>query len=788
MGSDCLPHQVLLPNEHDAKERGESWRLPKTDLLAVVQERARAQDDARAQYDARAQDDARNGTKQDAAADGDEGADEDEVEDDHHGDGDEDEDDADGAADESDSGGYGGGYGGYGYGGKGGGGMPLGSGPKLRREISVSAVDALSAMHTDPSDHYGGGYGDGSSGGGRSGGGGGGGGHGDYLGAGQKLRRDISVNAVDALTAMHTHSTDHDGSHYGANGGGGYEGGGGGGGGGGAAAQSTVSSRASSSGGALAAMLSSDSRPPQRPAAVAHGGVGYGGGGYGGGGYGGYGGMGAGIGGGGMRGGMGGGMGAAPAYSPSNCLDTPNMDTPRGLEAALTKLCSHLPNMDSPGGLEAALCAANLSTPEDVVHQLLMEARRTYSAVSGSAVSGSTVSGAEDAVHQLLMEARRTTSLGGGAAVPPETALLGVNGFTLHRDGSHGAAEHTALEFGVKSPRCEEPTALEFACDGSQGVHDSAQLPMTALEFACGLSSASGSFESGREEALTMAARAAPLSWDEAHDASAGMGTDSLAGAVLGADSLAGDALAAGGDAAVSTEPGGRTERRNERSPRRVGLSELHGASDVIMSIPHLASDLASAHHGATEAAAPSTDPRTEDDVAEELLFRLPPLPSSASSVGRAMDDAQYGAQYGAQCGARYGASALTNEFESSPTNPAVNLAVNLTNEFESSPTNPAVNLAVNLTNEFESSPTPASAALLPPAAEAAAPSWAPTADAVAQSWAPTLRIASLLNSDGSSCCPAAGGLPTLEHGVNGHMPTLEHGVNGHSALSDMLV
>jgi hypothetical protein len=243
------------------------------------------------------------------------------------------------------------------------------------------------------------------------------------------------------------------------------------------------------------------------------------------------------------------------------------------------------------------------------------------------------------------------------------------------------------------------------------------------------------------------------------------MGTDSLAGAVLGADSLAGDALAAGGDAAVSTEPGGRTERRNERSPRRVGLSEPHGASDVIMSIPHLASDLASAHHGATEAAAPSTDPRTEDDVAEELLFRLPPLPSSASSVGRAMDGAQYGAQYGA----RYGASALTNEFESSPTNPAVNLAV-------------------NLTNEFESSPTPASAALLPPAAEAAAPSWAPTADAVAPSWAPTLRIASLLNSDGSSCCPAAGGLPTLEHGVNGHMPTLEHGVNGHSALSDMLV
>ena len=492
--------------------------------------------------------------------------------------------------------------------------------------------------------------------------------------------------------------------------------------------------------------------------------------------------MGAGIGGGGMRGGMGGGMGAAPAYSPSNCLDTPNMDTPRGLEAALTKLCSHLPNMDSPGGLEAALCAANLSTPEDVVHQLLMEARRTYSAVSGSAVSGSTVSGAEDAVHQLLMEARRTTSLGGGAAVPPETALLGVNGFTLHRDGSHGAAEHTALEFGVKSPRCEDPTALEFACDGSQGAHDSAQLPMTALEFACGLSSASGSFESGREEALTMAARAAPLSWDEAHDASAGMGTDSLAGAVLGADSLAGDALAAGGDAAVSTEPGGRTERRNERSPRRVGLSEPHGASDVIMSIPHLASDLASAHHGAsaamrsephlasahhgaTEAAAPSTDPRTEDDVAEELLFRLPPLPSSASSVGRAMDGAQYGAQYGA----RYGASALTNEFESSPTNPAVNLAV-------------------NLTNEFESSPTPASAALLPPVAEAAAPSWAPTADAVAPSWAPTLRIASLLNSDGSSCCPAAGGLPTLEHGVNGHMPTLEHGVNGHSALSDMLV
>jgi hypothetical protein len=281
---------------------------------------------------------------------------------------------------------------------------------------------------------------------------------------------------------------------------------------------------------------------------------------------------------------------------------------------------------------------------------------------------------------------------------------------------------------------------------------------MTALEFACGLSSASGSFESGREEALTMAARAAPLSWDEAHDASAGMGTDSLAGAVLGADSLAGDALAAGGDAAVSTEPGGRTERRNERSPRRVGLSEPHGASDdAIMSLPHLASDLASAHHGATEAAAPSTDPRTEDDVAEELLFRLPPLPSSASSVGRAMDGAQYGAQYDAQYGARYGASALTNEFESSPTNPAVNLAV-------------------NLTNEFESSPTPASAALLPPA------------DAAAPSWAPTLLIASLLNSDGSSCCPAAGGLPTLEHGVNGHMPTLEHGVNGHSALSDMLV
>jgi hypothetical protein len=186
------------------------------------------------------------------------------------------------------------------------------------------------------------------------------------------------------------------------------------------------------------------------------------------------------------------------------------------------------------------------------------------------------------------------------------------------------------------------------------------------------------------------------------------------------------------------------------------------------MSIPPLASDLASAHHGATEAAAPSPDPRTEDDVAEELLFRLPPLPSSASSVGRAMDGAQYGAQYGARYGARYGASALTNEFESSPTNPAVNLAV-------------------NLTNEFESSPTPASAALLPPA------------DAAAPSWAPTLLIASLLNSDGSSCCPAAGGLPTLElgvnghmptleHGVNGHMPTLEHGVNGHSALSDMLV
>ena len=97
------------------------------------------------------------------------------------------------------------------------------------------------------------------------------------------------------------------------------------------------------------------------------------------------------------------------------------------------------------------------------------------------------------------------------------------------------------------------------------------------------------------------------------------------------------------------------------------------------------------------------------------------------------------------------------------------------------------MNLAVNLTNEFESSPTPASAALLPPA------------DAAAPSWAPTLLIASLLNSDGRSCCPAAGGLPTLElgvnghmptleHGVNGHMPTLEHGVNGHSALSDMLV
>jgi len=379
--------------------------------------------------------------------------------------------------------------------------------------------------------------------------------------------------------------------------------------------------------------------------------------------------------------------------------------------------------MDSPGGLEAALCAANLSTPEDVVHQLLMEARRTY-------------------------------SLGEGAAVPPETAPLGVNGFTLHSEGSHGAAEHTALEFGVKSPRCEEHTALEFACDGSQGAHDGAQLPMTALEFACGLSSASGSFELGREEALTMAARAAPLSWDEGHDA----------GAVLGADSLAGDALSAGGDAAVSTEPGGRPERRTERSPRRAWLSEPHGASDVIMSLPHLASDLAGAHHGATEAAAPSTDPRTEDDVAEELLFRLPPLPSSASSVGRAMDGAQYGAQYGA----RYGASALTNEFESSPTNPAVNLAV-------------------NLANEFESSPTPASAALLP------------SADAAAPSWAPTLLIASLLNSDGSSCCPAAGGLPTLElgvnghmptleHGVNGHMPTLEHGVNGHSALSDMLV
>jgi hypothetical protein len=341
------------------------------------------------------------------------------------------------------------------------------------------------------------------------------------------------------------------------------------------------------------------------------------------------------------------------------------------------------------------------------------------------------------------MEARRTYSLGEGAAVPPETAPLGVNGFTLHSEGSHGAAEHTALEFGVKSPRCEEHTALEFACDGSQGAHDGAQLPMTALEFACGLSSASASFELGREEALTMAARAAPLSWDEGHDA----------GAVMGTDSLAGDALSAGGDAAVSTEPGGGTERRTERSPRRAGLSEPHGASDVIMSIPHLASDLAGAHHGATEAAAPSTDPRTEDDVAEELLFRLPPLPSSASSVGRAMDGAQHGAHYGAQCGARYGA-----------------------NEFESSPTNPAVNLAVNLTNEFESSPAPASAALLPPA------------DAAAPSWAPTLLIASLLNSDGSSCCPAAGGLPTLEHGVNGHMPTIELGVNGHSALSDMLV
>ena len=47
------------------------------------------------------------------------------------------------------------------------------------------------------------------------------------------------------------------------------------------------------------------------------------------------------------------------------------------------------------------------------------------------------------------------------------------------------------------------------------------------------------------------------------------------------------------------------------------------------------------------------------------------------------------------------------------------------------------------------------SAALLPPAA-----------DAVAPSWAPTLLFASLLNSNGSSCCPAAGGLPTLKHGV----------------------